>query len=274
MIVAIICGVLQGASAESVEQKILNYGGTRKDFTIEGRPAFVIFPDARTTQESTPWVWYAPTLTGRHPDESHEWLFSRLLKAGFAIGGVDVGESYGNPEGRKIYQAYYEHVVSKFSLSPKACLLPQSRGGLMLYNWAAEYPDEVQCIAGIYTVCDPLSWPGAATACSAYGMTAEKFTEHAKEHTPLERLEPLARYGVPILHVHGDTDTVVPLERNSGELIRRYCALGGPARLEIIPGKGHEVCDEFFKNEELLSFLLKQGNLELLQENGNNEEKQ
>jgi len=33
--------------------------------------------------------------------------------------------------------------------------------------------------------------------------------------------EDRAKAGVPILHVHGDADTVVPLEKNSGELTRR-----------------------------------------------------
>ena len=61
---------------------------------------------------------------------------------------------------------------------------------------------------------------------------------------------------MPILHVHGDADKVVPLEKNSGELARRYRALGGQVRLIVIPGKGHEVCDEFFHCQELVDFVI------------------
>ena len=79
-------------------------------------------------------------------------MFEQWLNSGFAIGGVDVGESYGNPAGRAAFTEFYRAVVNRYGLSQKACLLPQSRGGLMLYNWAAEHPDWVQCIGGIYAV--------------------------------------------------------------------------------------------------------------------------
>jgi predicted esterase len=59
-----------------------------------------------------------------------------------------------------------------------------------------------------------------------------------------------------VLHVHGDADQVVPLEENSGELARRYRALGGQVRLIVIPGKGHEVCPEFFQCQELVDFVI------------------
>lgn len=241
------------------ETQMLDYGGIRKDFKVGENAAFIVLPKDADTRKQIPWVWYAPTLMGRHPDESHEWLFSRLLDAGFAIAGIDVGESYGNPEGRERYQAFVEYVVPTFSLAPKACLLPQSRGGLMLYNWAAEHPDRVQCIGGIYTVCDPSSWPGLETAAPAYHLTPEELKKQLALHNPLERLEPLAKCHIPILHVHGDSDTVVPLEKNSGELARRYRELGGDAQVVVIPGKGHQVCDEFFKNQSLLDFFLKHG---------------
>ena len=80
--------------------------------------------------------------------------------------------------------------------------------------------------------------------------------EHLAEHNPLDRLAPLARTGVKLLHVHGDADTVVPLEKNSGELARRYRAIGGHADLVVVPGRGHQVCDEFFKSTALAKFLL------------------
>jgi hypothetical protein len=217
---------------------------------------FLIPPARPAPDGSKPWVWYAPTLTGAHPDPSHDWLFTRLLDAGFAIAGVDVGESYGNRRGRAFYTAFHRLLVERYGLSPKACLLPQSRGGLMLYNWAAEHPEGVERIGGIYTVCDPASWPGLAKCCGAYGMSEEEMRRHPEETSPIDRLAPLAKARIPILHIHGDADTVVPLERNGAELARRYRALGGTMDLVVVPGKGHQVCPEFFEAQALLAFLL------------------
>jgi len=238
------------------------FGTQRLDFEIAGCKAFLLLPTKAAPDGSRPWLWYAPTFMGRHPDPSHAWMFERLLAKGFTIGGVEVGESHGSPKGRAVYTEFYRHVVAKHGLSPRACLLPQSRGGLMLYNWAVEDPEAVQCIGGIYTVCDLTSYPGVARACGAYGMAEAELREHLAEQNPIDRLAPLAKAKVPILHLHGDADNVVPLERNSAELARRYRALGGPVELIVVKGKGHQVCDEFFHSQRLVDFFLSLGRLE------------
>ena len=230
------------------------FGGRRLAIPVGPAEGFLVLPTRPAPDR--PWIWYAPTLLGAHPDPSHEWLFSRLLGAGFTIAGVDVGESYGNRRGRAIYTAFHRLLVERHGLSAKACLLPQSRGGLMHYNWAAEHPDCVERIGGIYTVCDQSSWPGLATSSKAFGMSEDEMRRHPEEHNPVDRLAPLAKAKVPILHVHGDADAVVPLERNGAELARRYRALGAPMELVIVKGKGHEVCPEFFESKALLEFLL------------------
>ena len=110
---------------------MIDFGGRRSDFTVDAHRAFVILPSAPRT--GRPWIWYAPTFVpgpdGQGlslPAVRHEWLMGRLVAAGVAIGGVDVGESYGNPEGRTAYTAFHRHAVSAFSFAAKACLLPQS----------------------------------------------------------------------------------------------------------------------------------------------------
>ena len=120
-----------------------------------------------------PWVWYAPTLRGL-PGEAEKWMFERFLKAGIAIAGIDVGESYGSPKGRAAYSALHKHLVEKRGLVKQACLLARSRGGLMLYSWAAENPDKVRCITGIYPVCNIASYPGLPRASGAYELTAKQ----------------------------------------------------------------------------------------------------
>ena len=107
----------------------------------------------------------------------------------------------------------------------------------MLYNWAAENPDKVAGIAGIYPVCDLRSYPGLDKACGAYGLTRAELEEQLDKHNPVARLAPLAKAGVPIFHIHGDADAVVPLKDNSGEVARRYEKLGGKMELKVAKGR-------------------------------------
>jgi len=220
---------------------------------------FVILPLEAAADGSKPWVWYAPSYWHGYPNERLTWLFSRLLKQGFYVCGTNVGDSFGSPQSRNIYSRFYEHVVKKYGLSPKVCLLPQSRGGLMWYNWAVENPQKVACIGGIYPVCDLTSYPGLGATAGAYGMTEAELNAQLTQHNPIERLAPLAKAKVPILHLHGDKDDVVPLEKNSGELVKRYRVLDGPGELVLIAGQGHAEIPEYFESEKLLEFFLKHG---------------
>lgn len=232
------------------------YGHTRTDFEVVGHRGFVIMPSSRPKTGLIPWVWYAPTFIGSLPGNANTWICERLLAKGIAVCGVEVGESFGNPQGRAVFTEFHRSVVSQFGLSAKACLWPQSRGGLMLYNWAVEHPGFVRCIGGTYTVCDIASFPGVAAAAPAYGMSEAELRSHLATHNPIDRLAPLAAHKIPILHIHGDNDTLVPLEANSAELARRYRALGGSMELIIVNGKGHEEIPEYFERQEMVDFFV------------------
>lgn len=258
--IALLSVVAIAHAALSQDAKVSEqYGAKRLDFAVEGFQGFVVLPPNASTTELIPWVWYAPTFIGVYPNDGHAWMTTQLLDAGFAIAGVDVGESYGSPKGVAAYSAFFDHVVSEYSLATKACLLPQSRGGLMLLNWAVENVSRVQCVAGIYTVCNLESYPGLARACGAYELSEEALRDTLESHNPIDRLKPLAEANTPLLFIHGDSDTVVPIEANAGELVARILSLGGNAQLITIPGKGHEEVPEFFQSKPFITFLLNQG---------------
>jgi hypothetical protein len=224
-------------------------------FGVEGHTAFLILPKPEHRVTGMPWVWYAPTLPGL-PGTEETWMFQKFLDAGIAVAGIDVGESYGSPAGRAIYTSLYRELVGKHHFSRKPCLLARSRGGLMLYNWAVEHPGSVGCIAGIYPVCDLRSYPCIDKASGAYGMTPGQLTEALDRHNPVDRVEILAKAGVPVLHIHGDEDRVVPLESNSAELARRYRRFGGEMRLKVIKGQGHNMWAGWFQCQELVDFVI------------------
>lgn len=245
---------LSSATAQSViteGTKALPLPG--QAFKLDDHDAFVILPP--NAKNDIPWVWYAPTLKGL-PAKSEVWMFERFLAQGIAIAGIDVGESYGSPNGTAIYSKFYEHLTKDRHLGDKPCLLARSRGGLMLYNWAVENPRSVSGVAGIYPVCNIASYPGIAKAAGAYERTAEQLEEELAKFNPIDRLEPLAKAGVPIFHIHGDSDQVVPLELNSAELAKRYRQWSGPIEIEVIEGQGHNMWDGWFQSEKLTEFVI------------------
>lgn len=242
---------------KALEKPAKNLPLPGETFLVEGHVAFLILPENRDASKLTPWVWYAPTLP-KLPGPEEKWMFEALLAQGVAIAGIDVGESMGNPEGRALFTAFHKEMVGKRGMSAKPCLLARSRGGLMHYNWAAENPNSLAAIAGIYPVGNLASWPGLGRAKAAYGMDEAGITAALTSHNPIDRLEPLAKAGVPLLHIHGDNDSVVPLDKNSGLIKERYDQLGGKMILEVIPGGGHDMKPDWFRNQKLVDFMVDQ----------------
>ena len=230
-------------------------------FTIDGHDAFVIPPARAKTDDKaaikTPWVWYAPTLPGL-PSAAEKWMFDRFTAAGIAIAGIDVGESYGSPEGRALYSRLHRELTEKRGFSSKPVLLARSRGGLMLLNWATEPENagKVGGFAGIYPVCNLESYPGLKRAAPAYRLSEAELKAKLDEHNPVARLAPLAKAGVPFFSIHGDVDKVVPLEANSGAVDDRYRKLGGSMKLTIPKDQGHNMWPGFFQCQELVDFVL------------------
>jgi dipeptidyl aminopeptidase/acylaminoacyl peptidase len=229
-----------------------------------GHDAFVLIPPEPKTGGKKPWVWYAPTLLAEReeqwvsPGERHAWIFRELLASGIYVAGVDVGESYGSLKGRRAYDRFYAQLVDQYAFSPKPGLLAISRGGMMAYNWAADRPDRVRCIGGIYPLCNLAAYPRLERIAAAYDLSVEALRSQIDEHNPIARLRPLAVAQVPILHLHGDRDEVVPLDTHSAEFTRRYRALGGEAEVIVIPGKGHEIAKEYWQEPRLIQFFRRQ----------------
>ena len=80
----------------------------------------------------------------------------------------------------------------------------------------------------------------------------------AATDNPIDRLASLAEAHVPIYHIHGDCDTVVPLEENSGKLAQRYRQLGGEITLNVVKGQGHNMWPGWFQSQELVDFVIAQ----------------
>ena len=78
----------------------------------------------------------------------------------------------------------------------------------------------------------------------------------AEKTLPIDRLAPLAQAKVPIFHIHGDSDKVVPSDKNSAEVKKRYDKLGGKMTLETVKGQGHNMWSGWFQSQALVDFVI------------------
>lgn len=226
-------------------------------FECAGRPAFILWPKPELRSEPQPWIFYAPTLAP-YPDEAEKWMHQQFLDAGVAVAGIDVGEAYGSPQARKLFEEFYAELTGKRGLAKRPCLLGRSRGGLWVSSWAADHPERFAGLAGIYPVFDWRTYPGVANAAPAYGLTPEALEQQAAELNPISRIERLAKAQLPVFIIHGDQDTVVPLKENSAAFAEAYKQAGAESALQLViaTGQGHNMWEGFFRCQELVDFAI------------------
>jgi len=216
------------------------HGFDRYQFEIDGRNCYVVTP--KTSAEGKPWIWRA-RFFGHEPAAD-----IALLARGLHVVYMDVANLFGSSRAVAHWNAFYKYLTKEHGFAKKVALEGMSRGGLIIYNWAAANPDKVACLYGDAPVCDFKSWPGGkgkgrgspkawSDCLKAYGLTEAEAL--AYRHNPVDNLKPLAAAGIPILHVAGDADQVVPLEENTRVVQQRYRQLGGQITVIVKKGVGH-----------------------------------
>ena len=218
------------------------HGYTRHQFSVDGCPAWVVEPKQALPGKQWSWCMEFPdAFTDR-------CAAPQLLAAGFYHVHIEVGNTFGSPAALRHFDAFYD-VLIKAGLAKRGTLIGLSRGGLYAYRWAAEHPERVNVIYGDAPVCDFKSWPGGkgkgvgspddwAALIQCYGFRDEA-EALAYPGNPIDRLEPLARAKIAIIHVVGDADDVVPVAENTAMIEERYRKLGGEIRVIHKPGVGH-----------------------------------
>ena len=205
------------------------HGYTCHNFKVDGCGAKLVEP--HTALPGNPWVWRT-LFWGGSPSADIE-----LLKRGFHLAYIGVGNTFGSPDALKHFDAFYAAMTGEYGLAKTPALEGLSRGGLYAYRWASENPEKVGCIYGDAPVCDMKSWPGGrgkgtgskpdwALAIGAYHFTDEQQMLDYKGN-PVDTLAPLAAARIPIIHVVGDSDTAVPPAENSDIVRERYMKAGG-----------------------------------------------
>lgn len=200
------------------------------NFTMDGVRCIVVAP--KTAAPGKPWIWRA-RFFGHQPQADRA-----LLGKGFHVAYCDVGGLFGSPAAVARWNRFHAYLTTQHGFSTKPALEGMSRGGLIIYNWAAANPTKVACIYGDAPVMDFKSWPGVGGILKVYGFKS-KDEANAYKGNPVDSLAPLAKAGVPILHVVGDADKVVPVSANTAVAEKRYKEMGGQFTVIHKAGVGH-----------------------------------
>jgi pimeloyl-ACP methyl ester carboxylesterase len=216
------------------------HGFAQFEFQVQDARCRVVTP--KNAAPGKPWIWRA-RFWGHQPQ-----LDIALLKRGWHVAYCEVGNLFGNPKAVARWDQFYRHLTTQHNFNKRPVLEGMSRGGLIIYNWAKANPMKVLCIYGDAPVCDIKSWPGgkgkgkghARTWCAclaAYRLNEKQASSF--RGNPIDGLEPLAKAGVPLIHVVGDADKVVPVAENTAIIEERYKKLGGHVKVIHKPGVGH-----------------------------------
>ena len=229
------------------------FGYDRYDYQFHGREAVVVVP--KKAAEGNPWIW-RPAFFGAFPS-----VDKSLLDKGFHVVYLDVTYCYASPYSLDLGTQFYNKMVNTYGLSSKVTLEGLSRGGMFAINWSAQHPENVACIYVDAPVCDvftclkqvnPDLWKEMLQAWELTDETINRF-----DGNPIEQLKPLAKAGIPIIGVCGDSDRTVPYEQNMDILRQRYLALGGTVELILKPGCDHHP-HSLENPEPIVNFILRQ----------------
>jgi pimeloyl-ACP methyl ester carboxylesterase len=180
----------------------------------------IVVPE--TVAHGKPWVWRARFF------DLKPGFDIAMLNQGYHVVYCDVTDLFGSPKAVARWDEFYDTLRNEFGFAEKAIVSGMSRGGLIMYNWAIANPDKVAALYGDAPVMDFKSWPGwwDKRVLQSYGFKSHE-EALAYEGNPLDNLEPLAKANIPIIHVVGDLDDIVPVAENTGPAEKKYKALGG-----------------------------------------------
>ena len=229
----------------------------RHDFRLHERNAIVVVPDE--VAPGNPWIWRA-RFFGHRPE-----VDLALLKHGFHLVYCDVADLFGSPQAVAHWDRCYQTLTEEYHLADKMILEGMSRGGLIVFNWTATYPERVSCIYADAPVCDMKSWPGGRGVGKGSPPTWQRMLkayefesdQRALQWTrnPIDQADKLAKTGIPLFVVTGDADDIVPMQENIEPLIEAWKRHKSPLEVVIKPGIGHK--HGLDDPQPLIDFLLK-----------------
>ena len=179
----------------------------RYSFDLQGVEGTIHVIMPKTAAPGTPWVFRADFV------KRDAAVDLALLAKGFHIVTGPVPYNFDGPQ-ITAWNTVYKH-LTEAGFSKKAVMEGDGGAAGEAYAWAIENPDKVSCI---------------------YAENPIMHSNLAKTQ-PLDKLGPLAKAGVPLLHVCGSMDP--RLVDNTRVVEKRYAELGGQIKVIMNDGEGH-----------------------------------
>ena len=164
----------------------------------------------KTEAAGKPWVFRADRI-GR---DASAIDLALLAKGYYIVAPPYLGQGPVRAEWDAVYKNMTDHGFSR-----KPAMEGAGAGAGEAYAWAIENPDKVSCIYGENPVLRSI------------------MSGRQEKEQPLDNLAPLAKAGVPVLHVCGELDPWLDRETRVAE--KRYKEFGGKMTVIVREGEGH-----------------------------------
>ncbi len=184
-----------------------------------GEVATLIVP--KSPAAGRPWIWQFGLYNDGPVTGPMNAPAVALLEKGWHVVALPLGNTFGAPSALKKWDELYDIITGSYGLSKKPVMVGLSREGLATQRWAALHPQKVGGIYSDRAVCDFKSWPGGKlgigkgsardweSLIKVYGFASEAEALAYKEN-PVNFAGVLANAKIPMLHVVGEKDDVVP----------------------------------------------------------------
>ncbi|CDE85233.1 putative O-antigen-like protein [Coraliomargarita sp. CAG:312] len=225
--------ISENALAELSAQKSLWEGADRYDFKYKGRDAILVAP--QNPRSDRAWIM-RPAFFGAFANADAE-----LVRRGFFLAYYDLTHCYASPPAMRMADDFFDFAKNSLKLKDKVVIEGLSRGGAFALNWANRDPGKIQCVYVDAPVCDFDSWPSPARK-DLYADFLKQWDIKSSggfKGNPIDNFENLAKSGVPVLLVAGDSDKTVPYKDNGAIYAKRFFDSGGNIRTIIKRGCDH-----------------------------------
>ena len=172
-------------------------------------------------------IWYHGNAGNiGHRLHNARWFVDRLGVSVVLVDYRGYGRSGGSPDEAGVYAdglAVYDTVAAREVRPERVVLFGRSLGGAVALEVALRRPAGAIALESVFR------------SVRALAREHYPFVPGFLVRTRMDNVAKVARVEVPLLVLHGDRDSIVPLSHGQ-ELFAR---VAGPARLHVIAGAGH-----------------------------------
>ncbi len=234
------------AARYKVEKQDKMQGFTRTVFEMDGCVAWVVEPDKPVSDGR--WVWCMEWPTAFQDRTGVKALLSAGYRwVTFNPASKTVYAGNQNDEMIAKRRAFQKFLVEGLGFAPKCGLIGMSWGGYYSVRYASTHPD---CVCAIYLDAPLLDFStlkgfnatgnySRQKLAKYYPFITDSYVGADDPFQSVNRFEPIAKAGIPVLILYGGVDEVVPPEKNCMRFAVAFEKAGGDLMIERRGKYGH-----------------------------------